>query len=126
MSNIRHWLNRRLPIQRLIQKHLTEYDVPKNLNFWYMFGLVLIIVLINQVISGVWLSMFYTPHVNHAFDSIQLIMRDVPLGWLIRYLHTTGASVVFIAAYLHIFRSILYGSYQDPRELLWLFGMFLF
>lgn len=126
MHKILDWLDSRLPVKRFIHKHFTGYYVPKNLNFWYTFGCILLLVLINQVITGIWLSMFYTPQENQAYDSIQLIMRDVPFGWLIRYLHTTGASLLFIAGYLHIFRSLLYGSYQAPRELVWIFGLFLF
>lgn len=120
------WFDCRFPIRHFIHSQFTGYYVPNNLNFWYSFGFILMLVLANQVITGLWLTMFYTPHASHAFDSIQLIMRDIPFGWLIRYLHTTGASFIFIAGYLHIFRSLLYGSYQAPRELVWLFGMILF
>jgi ubiquinol-cytochrome c reductase cytochrome b subunit len=121
-----NWLDARFPITNIIKNYFSNYYVPKNLNFFYYFGAIALIVLINQFVSGIWLSMFYTPTVSNAFDSIEYIMRDVNFGWLLRHLHTTGASAFFVVLYLHIFRGILYGSYQKPRELVWLLGVFLF
>ena len=126
MNFVLKWLDLRLPILASWRKHATEYYVPKNLNFFYYFGFLMLLVLFNQMITGLWLAMFYTPSADRAFDSVQLIMHDVNFGWLLRYMHTTGASFIFILGYLHLFRSILYGSYQKPRELVWLFGVVLF
>ena len=120
------WINQRVPIGAFFKHHLSEYYVPKNLNFWYLFGVFSLVVLVNQLISGFFLVMYYTPTGDGAFDSIEFIMREVPFGWLIRYLHTTGASAFFVVVYLHMFRSIMYGSYQKPREILWLSGCVLF
>lgn len=118
-----NWLNARFPWQKLIGK---DYFVPKNLNFMYCFGALAVLVLANQLLTGIWLSMFYIPTKTQAFASLQLIMRDVNYGWLLRYMHTTGASSVYIVLYLHIFRGLLYGSYQRPRELVWILGVLLF
>ena len=123
MPKLYAWLNQRLPIDRLLGKN---YLVPKNLNIWYCFGVLVVLMLANQLVSGIWLSMFYTPTVEGAFASIQTIMRDVNFGWLFRYMHTTGASVLYIVLYLHIFRGLLYGSYKKPRELVWIIGVLLF
>ena len=120
------WINQRVPIGAFFKHHLSEYYVPKNLNFWYLFGVFSLVVLVNQLISGFFLVMYYTPTGDGAFDSIEFIMREVPFGWLIRYLHTTGASAFFVVVYLHMYRSIMYGSYQKPREILWLSGCVLF
>ena len=126
MSRIGDWVDTRLPYRRLWKKYATEYYLPKNLNFYYIFGSLALVVLLNQLLTGFFLTIFYTPTVTEAFHSIQYIMRDVRFGWLIRYMHTTGSSALFIILYLHIFRGLLYGSYQKPRELVWIFGMFLF
>jgi ubiquinol-cytochrome c reductase cytochrome b subunit len=120
------WWVQRFPILTLWKSYCSEYYVPKNLNFYYCFGVLALLVLVNQGITGLWLSFFYTPTVHSAFQSIELIMRDINYGWLLRYMHSTGASAFFIVIYLHIFRGLLYGSYQKPRELVWLLGMFLF
>lgn len=118
-----NWFSARFPWQKLLGK---QYFVPKNLNFMYCFGALAVLVLLNQLLTGIWLSMFYIPTTTDAFSSIQLIMRDVNFGWLLRYMHTTGASGLYIILYLHIFRGLLYGSYQRPRELVWVLGIILF
>lgn len=120
------WLSERLPINEYIRQHLTQYYLPKNLNFWYFFGFLSLFTLFIQVLTGIWLTLFYTPTVEGAFNSIEMIMRDIPYGWLLRYLHSSGASVFFILIYAHIFRSLLYGSYKKPRELVWLLGVCLY
>lgn len=120
------WLKARYPLERLWRKNFTEYYLPKNLNFWYCFGVLALVVLAIQVISGIWLVLFYTPTPEQAFVSIETIMREVPYGWLFRYMHTTGASAFFIIIYLHIYRSLLYGSYKKPRELVWITGLILY
>lgn len=119
------WIDDRLPVSEAWNRHLAQYPVPKNLNIWYVFGSLLLLVIVNQLLTGIWLAMYYEPTASGAFQSITYIMRDVNFGWLIRYLHSTGASALFILMYLHMFRGQLYGSYQRPRELLWLFGMLL-
>ena len=126
MANLSAWINHRLPVKKFYKNHLSEYMVPKNLNFWYLFGVFSLVVLVNQILTGIWLSMYYTPTEAHAFSSVEFIMRDVHFGWLIRYLHSTGASAFFIVVYLHMYRSIMYGSFKNPRELLWIFGMIIF
>jgi ubiquinol-cytochrome c reductase cytochrome b subunit len=120
------WLERRFPIKRFLNQHLFTYTVPKTLNFWYVFGMLALIFVFTQFISGFCLVMFYVPTVSEAFTSIQQIMRDIPAGWFIRYLHTTGASFLFIVLYLHIFRGFLYGSYKTPREFVWILGVLLY
>ena len=120
------WLNQRLPWIARWQHFLRHYRVPSNLNAYYCFGILAIVALCMQWISGLWLTMFYTPTTLGAFDSIENMMRNVPWGWLLRYCHSTGASAIFIVLYVHIFRGLLYGSYQKPRELVWIFGCFLF
>lgn len=120
------WLDARLPFKVFFKKHLSEYYAPKNLNVMYVFGVIALLLLANQLITGIWLAMSYVPSAKEAFDSVQYIMRDVHYGWLIRYLHTTGASALFIVLYLHVLKSLLYGSYQKPRELVWIFGMTLY
>jgi ubiquinol-cytochrome c reductase cytochrome b subunit len=112
-----------MPVYR---KHMTEYYAPKNFNFWYYFGVLSIVVLVIQLVTGIFLTMNYKPSATEAFGSVEYIMRDVDWGWLIRYMHSTGASAFFIVVYLHMFRAILYGSYQRPRELLWIFGMLIY
>jgi ubiquinol-cytochrome c reductase cytochrome b subunit len=120
------WLEKRLPVRRLIESQLTGYYAPKNLNFWYYFGVLGLVVLVSQFATGIVLAMFYKPGEATAFDSVEYIMREVPWGWLIRYVHTTGASAFFVIVYLHMFRALLYGSYQRPRELLWILGMLVY
>jgi ubiquinol-cytochrome c reductase cytochrome b subunit len=117
------WINKRLPVTEFISEQLTGYYAPKNFNIWYFFGSLALLVLVLQLVTGVFLTMFYKPGELTSFDSVQFIMREVDYGWLIRYLHSTGASAFFIVVYLHMFRAFLYGSYKPPRELLWLFGM---
>lgn len=126
MGKLMDWVNARLPVIKTIREHLTHYYVPKNLNFFYIFGSLALLVLVNQVLTGIWLTMNYTPTAEGAFASIEYIMRDVPYGWILRYMHTTGASAFFIVIYLHMFRGLLYGSYQKPRELVWIFGMLIY
>jgi ubiquinol-cytochrome c reductase cytochrome b subunit len=120
------WLNHRVPINAFFRHHLVAYIAPRNLNFWYFFGVFSLVVLVNQILTGIWLLMVYTPTAAQAFDSIEHLMRNVPYGWLLRYLHAVGASAFFIVVYLHIYRGIRYGSYKAPRELLWLSGCLLF
>ena len=117
------WLNKRLPIDDFVKTQLTGYFAPKNFNIWYFFGSLALLVLVMQLVTGIFLTMFYKPGEATSFDSVEFIMREVNHGWLIRYLHSTGASAFFIVIYLHMFRALLYGSYKAPRELLWLFGM---
>lgn len=120
------WINQRFPLSQMWREHLSGYYTPKNLNFWYFFGSLALLAFVGQIITGIWLTMFYTPSVAQAFDSVEFIMRDVNYGWLIRYLHSTGASAFFIVIYLHMFRGLLYGSHKKPRELLWVLGMMLY
>jgi ubiquinol-cytochrome c reductase cytochrome b subunit len=126
MTRLSNWIEKRLPYRLFFRKQFLEYRVPYNLNIFYLFGVLLLLVLGMQVVSGVWLMFFYTPAATLAFDSIQSIMRDVNWGWLFRYVHTTGASFLFLLLYLHLFRGLLYFSYQKPRELVWILGMGLF
>jgi len=120
------WLNQRLPLAAWWRAHLSGYPVPKNLNFWYVFGSLALLLLANQVLTGIFLTMSYKPDTALAFASVQYIMREVHWGWLIRYLHVAGASLFFVVLYLHLFRSMLYGSHRTPRELVWLLGCLLF
>ena len=120
------WIDARLPLTKVWREHMAEYYAAKNLNFWYFFGSLALLVLINQIVTGIWLTMSYKPSAAEAFASVEYIMRDVEWGWLIRYMHSTGASAFFIVVYLHMFRGIMYGSYKKPRELIWLFGMTIF
>jgi ubiquinol-cytochrome c reductase cytochrome b subunit len=120
------WVDARLPVVRAWDTHMGKYYAPKNFNFWYFFGVLSILVLVNQLLTGVWLVMSYEPSAEGAFASVEYIMRDVDWGWLIRYLHSTGASAFFIVVYLHMFRGLLYGSYKAPRELVWIFGMTIY
>ena len=133
VGNVVEWVDARFPATSQIKDHLTEYYAPKNFNFWYFFGSLALLVLVIQIVTGIFLVMHYKPDaslnangVPVAFASVEYIMRDVPWGWLIRYLHSTGASAFFIVIYLHMFRGMLYGSYRKPRELVWLFGMGIF
>ncbi len=120
------WFDKRLPVTDMWNDHMAKYYAPKNFNFWYFFGSLAILVLVNQLITGVWLTMHYKPDAEKAFGLVEYIMREVPWGWLIRYLHTTGASAFFIVVYLHMFRGLMYGSYKKPRELIWIFGMIIY
>ena len=121
------WFDARMPsVAAEYRKHLTEYYAPKNFNFWYFFGSLAILVLAVQIVSGIFLTMNYKPDAALAFGSVEFIMRDVPGGWIIRYIHSTGASAFFIVVYLHMFRAMLYGSYREPRELLWIFGVLIY
>ncbi len=120
------WIDERFPLTKMVREHLTEYYAPKNFNFWYFFGSLAILVLVNQILTGIWLTMNYKPSAAEAFASVEYIMRDVNWGWLIRYMHSTGASAFFIVVYLHMFRALIYGSYKKPRELIWIFGVLIF
>lgn len=120
------WIDDRFPLVSTWKQHISEYYAPKNFNIWYFFGSLAMFVLVNQLLTGIWLTMFYTPSAAQAFSSVEYIMRDVNYGWLIRYLHSTGASAFFIVVYLHMFRGLMYGSHKKPRELLWLLGMLIF
>ena len=120
------WVDERFPLSSFLKNHLTEYYAPKNFNFWYFFGSLALLVLVIQIVTGIFLTMHYKPDAEEAFASVEYIMRDVPLGWLIRYVHSTGASMFFVVVYLHMFRAIIYGSYRKPRELLWIFGMLIY
>jgi ubiquinol-cytochrome c reductase cytochrome b subunit len=121
------WFDTRMPsVAQEYRKHLTEYYAPKNFNFWYFFGSLAMLVLVIQIVSGIFLTMNYKPDAALAFGSVEYIMRDVPGGWIIRYIHSTGASAFFVVVYLHMFRSLLYGSYRQPRELIWIFGVLIY
>ncbi len=121
-----NWLDERLPVTSFWNATMTGYQAPKNFNFWYYMGSLALLVLVMQIFTGIFLTMFYKPSAADAFASVEYIMRDVNWGWLIRYMHSTGASFFFILIYLHMFRSLLYGSHRKPRELLWIFGMFIY
>ncbi len=120
------WIDARFPLLKVWNEHLAKYYAPKNFNFWYFFGSFALLVLVNQIATGIWLTMNYKPDARLAFDSVEAIMRDFNWGWLIRYMHSTGASMFFIVIYLHMFRGMMYGSYKKPRELVWLLGMSLY
>ena len=126
MSGLIKWIDDRLPIVDAFEKHMSKYYAPKNFNFWYAFGVLSMLVLVNQLLTGIWLTMMYTPTAEGAFASVEYIMRDVNYGWLLRYMHSTGASMFFLVVYLHMFRALMYGSYQKPRELIWIFGMAIY
>jgi len=120
------WIDRRFPLTSLFKEHMSEYYAPKNFNFWYFFGSLALLVLVIQVVTGIFLVMNYKPDAKLAFDSVEYIMREVPWGWLIRYMHSTGASMFFVVVYLHMLRGLFYGSYRKPRELVWIFGVAIF
>lgn len=120
------WVDQRLPVVDAWNKHLGQYWAPKNFNIWYYFGSLALLVLVNQLMTGIWLTMHYKTSAAEAFASVEYIMRDVPWGWLVRYMHSTGASLFFVVVYLHMFRGLIYGSYQKPRELIWVFGVVIF
>jgi len=120
------WVDRRFPATKVYNEHLAEYQAAKNFNFWYYFGSLSLLVLVLQIVTGIFLTMHYKPDAALAFASVEHIMRDVPWGWLMRYLHSTGASAFFVVVYLHMFRGIIYGSHREPRELVWLIGCVIF
>ncbi|ADC72708.1 Cytochrome b/b6 domain protein [Thioalkalivibrio sp. K90mix] len=120
------WVDARFPLSQMWNEHLAQYYAPKNFNFWYFFGSLALLVLVIQIVSGIFLTMFYKPDAELAFASVEYIMRDVEWGWLIRYMHSTGASMFFVVVYLHMFRALLYGSYKKPRELIWIFGVLIY
>jgi len=126
LTKVLNWINYRLPIINTFERHLSKHPVPKKVNFWYLFGALASIVLILQIVTGIWLMMPYSNTEDGAFASIEYIMRDVDYGWIIRYMHTTGASMFFAIVYLHMFRGLLYGSYKKPKELVWIFGMTIY
>ncbi|MEQ1528480.1 MAG: cytochrome bc complex cytochrome b subunit [Methylococcales bacterium] len=126
LTSCGNWVLERFPLTKLWNDHMAQYYAPKNFNFWYFFGSLALLVLVNQFLTGILLTMNYKPDAKLAFDSVEYIMRDVNWGWLVRYMHSTGASAFFIVVYLHMFRGMLYGSFKHPRELIWIFGMFLF
>jgi ubiquinol-cytochrome c reductase cytochrome b subunit len=120
------WVDNRFPLSKLFNEHMAHYYAPKNFNIWYVFGSLALLVLVNQILTGIFLTMHYKPDAAKAFESVEYIMRDVPWGWLVRYMHSTGASAFFIVVYLHMWRGLIYGSYRKPRELVWLFGCAIF
>jgi ubiquinol-cytochrome c reductase cytochrome b subunit len=120
------WVDERLPLSKMYKEHLSEYYAPKNFNFWYFFGSLALLVLVLQIVTGIFLTTNYKPDAQLAFASVEYIMRDVEWGWLIRYMHSTGASAFFVVVYLHMFRGLMYGSYKNPRELIWIFGMLIY
>lgn len=126
LTGLRDWVDDRFPLLKMWNEHLAQYYAPKNFNFWYYFGVLSLVVFVIQILTGIWLVMNYKPDATEAFASVEYIMRDVDWGWLIRYMHSTGASAFFVVVYLHMFRALLYGSYQKPRELLWILGMLLY
>ena len=126
MQKLISWIDERLPIVEAFENHMSKYYAPKNFNIWYIFGVLSMVVLVNQLLTGIWLTMSYNPSAENAFASVEYIMRDVEYGWLLRYLHSTGASAFFVVVYLHMFRGLMYGSYQKPRELIWIFGMTIY
>ena len=126
VKNMMNWIDARLPVTETYEKHMSKYYAPKNTNFWYLMGVLATIVLVNQLLTGIWLTMSYIPTAEGAFASIEYIMRDVNFGWMLRYMHSTGASAFFLVVYLHMFRGLMYGSYQKPRELIWILGMLMF
>lgn len=126
MQKLIGWIDERLPVVTAYEKHMSKYYAPKNFNIMYFFGSLSMLVLVNQLLTGIWLTMSYNPSAEGAFASIEYIMRDVEYGWLLRYLHSTGASAFFVVVYLHMFRGLMYGSYRKPRELVWIFGMTIY
>lgn len=126
LIGLRDWTDARLPIMTAWKKHMSEYYAPSNFNFWYFFGVLSMVVLVIQLLSGIWLTMNYTASAEAAFASVEYIMRDVDYGWILRYIHSTGASAFFAVVYMHMFRGMMYGSYQKPRELIWVFGMAIY
>ena len=125
-SGLLTWVDQRFPLMENWKAHLSEYYAPKNFNFWYFFGSLAMLVLVIQIVTGIFLTMHYKPDAAKAFESVEYIMREVPWGWLVRYMHSTGASMFFVVIYLHMFRGLIYGSYRKPRELIWVFGVMIF
>ncbi|HEX3060561.1 MAG TPA: cytochrome bc complex cytochrome b subunit, partial [Usitatibacter sp.] len=126
LNGVLTWVDRRFPLMALYKEHAADYWAPKNFNFWYYFGSLAALVLVIQIASGIFLTMNYKPDAANAFASVEYIMRDVPGGWFIRYVHSTGASMFFICVYLHMVRGVMYGSYRKPRELIWIFGVLIY
>ncbi len=126
MQQLLAWVDERFPLTATWKAHLSEYYAPKNFNFWYFFGSLALLVLVIQIVTGIFLTMNYKPDANLAFGAVEYIMRDVDWGWLIRYMHSTGASMFFVVVYLHMFRGLMYGSYRKPRELIWIFGVLIY
>jgi ubiquinol-cytochrome c reductase cytochrome b subunit len=126
MEKLMSWIDDRFPLTQVWEEHMAKYYAPKNFNFWYFFGSLAILMLVMQIVTGIFLTMHYKPDAELAFASVEYIMRDVPWGWLMRYMHAIGASMFFIVVYLHMFRALIYGSYRAPRELIWIFGMVIF
>ena len=126
MKNKQSWIDQRFPLTKVWNEHLAEYYTPRNFNFWYFFGSLAILMLVMQFVTGIFLTMHFKPDSANAFASVEYIMRDVEWGWLVRYLHSVGASAFFVVIYLHMYRGLLYGSYKGPRELLWILGMLLY
>ena len=125
MARLMEWVDERFPATKVWEEHVSKYYTPKNFNFWYYFGSLLLLVMVLQIVTGIVLTMHYKPDSSLAFASVEYIMRDVPAGWFIRYLHSVGSSMLFLAVYLHMFRAMLYGSYKGPRELIWILGMII-
>jgi ubiquinol-cytochrome c reductase cytochrome b subunit len=126
-NGVMDWVNQRAPgMMPFYRKHMSEYYAPKNFNIWYIFGILASVVLVNQIVTGIFLTMHFKPSAAEAFASVEYIMRDVEWGWLIRYMHSTGASLFFVVVYLHMFRGLMYGSYKKPRELVWILGMLIY
>ena len=126
LISMRDWVDARFPMTKMWEEHLSKYYAPKNFNFWYFFGSLALLVLVLQIVTGIFLTMNYKPDAELAFASVEYIMRDVDWGWAIRYMHSTGASAFFIVVYMHMFRGLIYGSYRGPRELIWIFGMLIY
>ena len=126
IAKLRTWIDTRYPMTKAWEEHVSKYYAPKNFNFWYFFGSLALVVLVIQIVTGIFLTMHYKPDVDMAFDSVEYIRRDVSWGWLMQYLHSTGASMFFVVIYLHMFRGLMYGSYKKPRELVWLLGMVIY
>ena len=126
MKNKESWIDQRFPLTKVWNEHLAEYYTPRNFNFWYFFGSLAILMLVMQLVTGIFLTMHFKPDSANAFASVEYIMRDVEWGWLVRYLHSVGASAFFVVIYLHMYRGLLYGSYKGPRELIWILGMLLY
>jgi ubiquinol-cytochrome c reductase cytochrome b subunit len=126
LARLGSWVDERFPMTAMWKEHMSEYMAPKNFNFWYYFGSIALFVLALQIVTGIFLTMSYKPSATEAFGSVEYIMRDVEWGWLIRYMHSTGASAFFVVVYLHMFRGLMYGSFKNPRELVWIFGMLIY
>jgi len=126
MQKLLAWIDDRFPLTKVWEEHLAKYYAPRNFNFWYYFGSLALLMLVMQIVTGIFLTMHYKPDTGLAFASVEYIMRDVEWGWLLRYMHSVGASFFFIVVYLHMFRALLYGSHRNPRELIWLIGMAIF